>query len=48
MSRLRWADHHESYGLGFRYGYSDRLAGRVDIGKGSEGMVLNLTLEDTF
>ena len=47
-SRLRWDDHHESYGLGFRYGYSDRLAGRIDIGKGSEGLVMNFTLQDTF
>ena len=47
-SRLRWDDHHESYGLGFRYGYSDRLAARFDIAKGSEAIVLNFTLQDTF
>jgi len=47
-SRLTWKDHHESYGLGFRYGYSDRLAARFDIAKGSEALVLNFTLEDTF
>jgi len=47
-SRLRWDDHHESYGLGFRYGYTDRLAARFDIAKGSEGFVLNFTLQDTF
>jgi hypothetical protein len=47
-SRLTWADHRESYGLGFRYGYSDRLVGRLDMAQGSEGLVLNLTLESTF
>ena len=47
-ARLRWDDHHEAYGLGFRYGYNDRLAARFDMAKGSEGLVMNLTLEDTF
>jgi hypothetical protein len=47
-SRLTWADHRESYGLGFRYGYSDRLVGRFDMAKGSEGLVLNITLESTY
>jgi len=47
-SRLTWKDHHESYGLGLRYGYTDRLAARADIAQGSEGIVLNFTLQDTF
>ncbi|MEP7028362.1 MAG: hypothetical protein ABI960_07195 [Candidatus Eisenbacteria bacterium] len=46
--RLRYADLHEAYGLGLRYGYSDRIAGRVDAAKGSEGVVLNLSIEETF
>jgi hypothetical protein len=46
--RLRWADKHEAYGTGFRYGFSDRFAARVDAAKGSEGLVLNFTLEDSF
>jgi hypothetical protein len=47
-SRLRWADIHEAYGTGFRYGASDRFAARFDVAKGSEGLVLNFTLEDSF
>lgn len=47
-SRLRWDAHHEAYGTGFRYGYSDRLSARADFAKGSEGLAINLTLEDTF
>ena len=47
-SRLTWKDHHESYGLGLRYGYTDRLAARFDVAQGSEGLVLNFTLQDTF
>ena len=46
--RLRFADKHEAYGLGLRYGYADRMSARVDAAKGSEGLVFNLTLEDTF
>jgi hypothetical protein len=46
--QLRFADKHESYGLGLRYGYNDRMSARVDAAKGSEGLVFNLTLEDTF
>lgn len=46
--RLRYADLHEAYGLGLRYGYGDRVAARVDAAKGSEGLVFNLSLEETF
>ena len=47
-SRLRWADLHEAYGIGLRYAPGNRSVARVDAAKGSEGLVLNLTLEDTF
>lgn len=46
--RLRFADKHEAYGLGLRYGYNDRMSARFDAAKGSEGLVFNLTMEDTF
>jgi hypothetical protein len=47
-SQLRYDQRHEAYGLGFRYGYSDRRCARFDVAKGSEGWVLALTVEGPF
>jgi outer membrane protein assembly factor BamA len=47
-SRLRFDQKHEAYGVGFRYGYSDRWCARLDIAKGSEPTQFFLTLEGAF
>jgi hypothetical protein len=46
--QLRLDQRHQAFGLGLRYGYSDRFCARMDVAKGSEGVAFYLNLEDSF
>ena len=45
---LRIADVHESYGGGLRYAFNPTAVVRLEIAKGSEGMVTNISLSEDF
>ena len=47
-SRLRFDQRHQAYGLGLRYGYSDRMCARADVARGSEGLAFTFSLEGPF